>query len=108
MYLIGDYFVTNANYRVYENRVEEQSLYVARTFRMKICADFRRGESICRLSWKVFADFGGNNPRLSFEGPNLVFQDEINCLDFRYWSIHYISNSKGQRAMIWLTFEKLK
>ena len=27
-------------------------------------ADFRadfRGESICRLSWKVFSDFGGNN-----------------------------------------------
>ena len=66
---------------------------------MKVHADFRRGESICRLSWKVFADFGGNNPRLSFEGPNLVFQDEINCLDFRYWSIYYISNSKGQRAM---------
>ena len=39
---------------------------------------------------KVFADFGGNNPRLSFEGPNLVFQGEINCLDFRFWSINYI------------------
>ena len=27
---------------------------------LKVLADFR-GESICRLSWKVFADFGGNN-----------------------------------------------
>ena len=27
----------------------------------KSFADFRRGESICRLSWKVFADFGSNN-----------------------------------------------
>lgn len=26
MYLIGGYFVTNANYRVYENRLEEKSL----------------------------------------------------------------------------------
>ena len=56
----------------------------------KYFPDFR-GESICRLSWKVFADFGGNNTRLSFEGPNLVFQGEINCEDFRYCSINYIS-----------------
>ena len=31
-----------------------------KTFLLKVFADFR-GESICRLSWKVFADFGGNN-----------------------------------------------
>ena len=32
-------------------------------------ADFR-GESICRLSWKVFADFGGNNyTEFRFESP---------------------------------------
>ena len=30
----------------------------------EILADFR-GESICRLSWKVFADFRGNNARIS-------------------------------------------
>ena len=39
-------------------------------------ADFR-GESICRLSWKVFADFGGNNARISLESPYLVFQGEM-------------------------------
>ena len=42
-----------------------QSLYSyylqsLQTFILKVLADFR-GESICRLSWKVFADFGGNN-----------------------------------------------
>ena len=56
----------------------------------KSFADFRRGESICRLSWKVFADFGGNNPRLSQESPYLVFQGEIICLDFHNRSINYI------------------
>ena len=29
-------------------------------FILKVLAEFR-GESICRLSWKVFADFRGNN-----------------------------------------------
>ena len=38
--------------------------------------DFR-GESICRLSWKVFAEFGGNNARISEESPYLVFLCEI-------------------------------
>ena len=40
--------------------------------RLKVLADFR-GESICRLSSKVFADFGGNNARISVESPYLVF-----------------------------------
>ena len=36
---------------------------------LKVLADFR-GESICRLSWKVFADFGGNNyTEFRFESP---------------------------------------
>ena len=30
------------------------------TVKLACVADFW-GESICRLSWKVFADFGGNN-----------------------------------------------
>ena len=34
--------------------------YLQSLQRLKVLADFR-GESICRLSWKVFADFGGNN-----------------------------------------------
>ena len=40
---------------------------------LKVLADFR-SESICRLSWKVFADFGGNNAGISLESPYLVFQ----------------------------------
>ena len=33
---------------------------IAKVIILKVLADFR-GESICRLSWKAFADFGGNN-----------------------------------------------
>ena len=31
-------------------------------------------QSLQRLSWKVFADFGGDNARISFGSPYLVFQ----------------------------------
>ena len=41
----------------------------AKTFLLKVFPDFR-GESICRLSWKVFADFGGNNyTEFRYESP---------------------------------------
>ena len=44
-----------------ESNVSVGSLY---SYYLQSLADFR-GESICRLSWKVFADFGGNNARIS-------------------------------------------
>ena len=53
-----------------------QSLQRLSTRILKVLADFR-GESICRLSWKVFADLGGNNARISLKSPYLVFQGKM-------------------------------
>ena len=47
-------------------------------------------ESLQILSPRKSGDFGGNYARISWESPNLVFQGEINCLDFRDLSTDYI------------------
>ena len=68
----------------------------------RVCKYFRH-ESMEGLS-----DFGGNYAKISWESPNLVFQDEINCLDFRDSCIDYISNSLGQRKTFLLILKGKK
>ena len=50
-------------------------------------------ESICRLSWKVFADFGGNNTRISLCRiyPESVCEGVF--VSLRYESYHMVSYS---------------
>ena len=74
----------------------------AKTFLLKVFPDFR-GESICRLSWKVFADFGGNNyTEFRFES-RISISKWNNWLDFRrksenYFKVKVFSDSRPKSA----------
>ena len=74
----------------------------AQTFILKVLADFR-GESICRLSWKVFADFGGNNyTEFRFESP-ISISKLNNYSDFgrkseNYFNVKIFSDSRPKSA----------